>query len=57
MKTIQISVNFFVKVPDNTNEDNVCISVDTANIEILDDLKAIEGVKVHEYETIMVEKI
>lgn len=56
-KTVQLAVNFFAEVDENVNPENLCIDVNVKNIKILDGTLELKNVKVHEYETIMVDTI
>lgn len=60
MKTIQLTVNFAVQVPDNTKTDTICINIlnTKKNFQVFDETcTPIEGIILNEYETIMVEEI
>jgi hypothetical protein len=57
MKTVQLTVLFFAQVPNDVNNDNLCININKENIEVLDGLSVIKNARVNEYETVMIEEI
>lgn len=57
MKTVQITVAFSVKVPNNTNIEHLCINVDRKDVMILNGIIPLDSAKIDEFETIMVDEI